>query len=129
MNDKVYRFEFPFPAIVMHPNHASSRMAVARAKAGYKALIHALTLNQLSGEKPMLKYARMDTTWQFKQNRNRDRDNLLCWFKTGIDAITEAGMFENDSGVVHMPARIVIVKGESERVLVEIQECDPEFWK
>jgi len=129
MNETIYKFTFRMPPAVLHPNARGSHFAKIRPRQQYRDYVHALALQQTGSSRPMLPFCRMDMVWYYPKNNSRDRDNILCWFKTGLDGLGDAGIFGNDNSVIPMPVRIVVEPKCIARVEVEIQQCDPEEWK
>jgi crossover junction endodeoxyribonuclease RusA len=49
------------------------------------------------------KAAEIQAHFRFKQDRRRDRDNLLASLKAAFDGLVDARLLSDDSGVTHLP--------------------------
>lgn len=131
---KNYRFEVPgLPSRELSPNARVHWAVRSRAAGDYKGLVYFHALNQLNledatrlagKERIALKRALLDLTFVFKENRRRDRDNLIAMFKAGLDAIRQLGLIEDDSSE-HLLIGSVSVEVDAARApltIIEIKE-------
>ena len=97
----------PIPPRILSPNvtigSIGGRMAKATAIKKQRELARLVTLEALNGEKPMLKIAHIYITWFSKTAREIDRDNLQGILKSTFDGMADAGLFDNDKGLVYWP--------------------------
>ena len=112
----------PLPDPVLNPNGRKHWRAIAAAKkkARENARIHALAaLGRRTP--PRWKEAIWSATFYFKDARRRDKDNFISAMKAHRDGVADAGVVENDSGFVLLPAVFCVDKARP-RVEVEIRE-------
>lgn len=53
-----------------------------------------------------LREATILSRFWFRDRRRRDRDNLLASMKSAYDGLVDAGILEDDSGVIHLPIEV-----------------------
>lgn len=68
------------------------------------------------------KAAEIQAHFHFKQDRRRDRDNLLASLKAAFDGLVDAGLLADDSGVTHLPT--TYEKAEPVGVFLTIRRLD-----
>jgi len=71
---------------------------------------------------PFIK-ARLNLTFVFAEQRRRDRDNCLASFKTGLDAIVDAGLLLDDDAE-HLEIGKVDILVDPERAPLTIIELE-----
>jgi len=87
-------------------------MIKARAKKHYRTLAFVMALHTLGRRsRPRWVEAKVWSVFFCKTKRTRDRDNALASMKSAFDGITDAGIMANDSGMIHMPVRFEIDRG------------------
>lgn len=59
---------------------------------------------------PAWKRATAQATFYVKVNRRRDADNALASLKPVFDGLRDAGVIDDDSGLVHLPVEFVVDK-------------------
>jgi Holliday junction resolvase RusA-like endonuclease len=106
----------PLPPKSLHTNARVHFMAKSKATKAYR-LEAAITAGQYKS-KPRWENAHVHIVYFFKDERRRDKDNLLAWLKAAMDGIADAGIVSNDSGFVYMP---VLVTKDPKRPRVEIE--------
>lgn len=119
---KSVTISLPLPHRILHPNGRTRahkwRSVVIKKERG---IAHSLAIAASANAKPRWKRATMESRWYFKTNARRDTDNLVAWAKAYIDGIADAGIVENDCGIVQLPPTIAVDK-VNPRVEITIQE-------
>lgn len=121
MNTESIKITLRLPGTVLSPNaprgtHWAVRRDAIRAYRGL-ACAEAMAI----GNRNRWKSAEQRATFYFTANRNRDGDNFLARLKPVWDGLQDAGVLDNDSGLVHHPVKFEIDK-ENPRVEIEIRE-------
>ena len=62
----------------------------------YYSCVDTRNRGEKEGMKFPLRRAKLDLTVVFRGVRRRDRDNILARFKSGLDAVKDAGLIEDD---------------------------------
>lgn len=99
----------------------ANAVKAARQEAGYTALSW---LNERRLEAPRWKQATVKARFYFREKRRRDRDNCAGSLKATWDGLADAKIFENDSGVTHLPPEIH-VDPKNPRLEIEIEGASP----
>lgn len=94
------------PPKELSPNSRCHYMAKANKAKKYRAA--AFMVARAQPIRKAWKEATIQATFYFKQNRRRDKDNLLAMLKNAFDGIADAGVVANDSGFTHLPVQIEI---------------------
>jgi crossover junction endodeoxyribonuclease RusA len=68
------------------------------------------------------KSAEIQAHFRFKQDRRRDRDNLLASLKAAFDGLVDARLLADDSGLTHLP--VTFEKSEPVGVTLTIRRTD-----
>lgn len=71
-----------------------------------------------------LKRAKLNLTFVFRQERRRDKDNLVAMFKPGLDALVKVGLLTDDDSE-HLTIGEVKVEVDKERaplIIIELEE-------
>lgn len=55
---------------------------------------------------PMYKRAWVEIEWEHKTARLPDKDNIIAWLKSGIDGLTDAGIFADDRDIDFASPRV-----------------------
>lgn len=104
------RLTLPLPAKPLQPNArahwASKAKEVRRAReaARWQSVQYCLAHRALKGPaRPHWPSANVQITLYAKDRRRRDADNVLASCKAYFDGIADAGVVENDAGMVHHP--------------------------
>lgn len=109
--------QLELPPKELSPNARPHFMAKARLTKKYRST--AAMLARLKRPEKPWETALVQTTWYFKTNRKRDRDNLLASMKAAFDGLADGGVVGDDAGFVHLPPVIEIDK-ERPRVVITI---------
>ena len=113
--------QLELPPRELSPNARPHYMAKARKTKKYRQTV-AMLARLKRPERPW-KNALVLTTWYFKTNRRRDRDNLLASMKSAFDGLADGGVVEDDAGFVHLPPVIKVDK-EQPRVVITVERFD-----
>lgn len=89
-----------------------------KAKKSYRETAHAFAQKALK-RKPKWSVAKVQCHFFHQVKRRRDGDNLLASMKSAFDGLVDAGVFTDDSGLIHLPVQKSIDK-ESPRVEITI---------
>ncbi len=101
--------ELPLPSPWLSPNKTvgsrGGRLAKATATKKYREAARLIALAALPADAP---YDALSIQCRFfhKQNRKRDKDNLLASMKSAFDGIADAGWVGDDSQLTYMPVQI-----------------------
>tara|TARA_B100001094_G_scaffold289115_1_gene305803 strand:- start:158 stop:559 length:402 start_codon:yes stop_codon:yes gene_type:complete len=115
------------PSNPLKPNSRPHYMAKARAVKAYRNA--AFLLAKLKAPATPWSGCLVYTTWYFKTNRRRDRDNLLASMKPAFDGIADAKVVDDDADMIHMPPAMN-VDPEYPRVVVTIERFNnADAWK
>lgn len=111
----------PLPPKECHPNARPHHMAKARATKKYRTTVAVLARAAL-GRTPAPKWKKVEVypVFRVSTNRNRDRDNALASLKAAFDGLRDAGVIEDDSGVIPHPVEFVVDKATG--VVLTIKE-------
>lgn len=120
---RTIRISLPIPHARLSPNarvHWRAKMTATRLTRAAARLCAVLEMGRIGWRSPA-RAATVQATFYFRQERSRDRDNLLAMLKSSFDGLADAGIIANDSGLTHLP---VVVKKDSidPRVELLIQE-------
>lgn len=78
-----------------------------------------------AGDRERMSRVRIDATWRFRVQRDRDLDNLIAGLKPILDGLVDAGMITGDSSEVvqEITGRVEVVgsKGQ-DGILLRIEE-------
>lgn len=99
----------PIPPRALSPNVRSHWAAKARAVERYRALACQRACRMLRKEKmapPLYGRAYVEIEWEHKTARLPDKDNIVAWLKSGIDGLTDAGIFKDDRDVDYASPRV-----------------------
>ena len=106
-----------------NPNSRTHWRARETAKILVQDEIIALVREQ-NWDHPALPMANVKLTWTFPDNRRRDPDNLVAASKPLIDALTKAGVIEDDSWQ-HMNLEIAWERGNKAETKIEVSPFLP----
>jgi len=98
------------PPPQLHPNFRS-RSHWPKTNAIKKYRLEAFYAAKLAigkGKPPRWKRAETHVTFYFKVIRNRDEDNISATMKSVWDGLQDAGIVENDSGLVHKTVTLLV---------------------
>ena len=121
MNTITISLSIPPPEL--SPNGRYHWAAKSRQVKKYRAQAQLLCRAQ-TYEKPRWKQATVSVVWYHPDRRRRDRDNLQASLKAAFDGIADAGIVDNDSGLIHLPAALEIDR-QNPRVEITIAKCQP----
>lgn len=118
----------PIPPKATHPNNRPFTAMGARAKAAAAkrqredACIAALAEMNEPGRpyKPRWKNVTVQATFhrQGRQAKLMDLDNSIAWLKNSIDGLADAGVIENDRGVVPLPCSQLLGDAAKDNMVV-----------
>lgn len=97
----------PAPPKALHPNSRPHWRAKAAATKKYRRAVGMLAMEQLGRVEPW-KSATCYATFYVRDKRRRDADNALASLKAAFDALRDAGVIEDDSGLSHAPVRFIV---------------------
>ena len=114
----------PHPPAAVRPNARVHWARKAQAVKAYRTQSKVYTMQQLAGQKPMWKKARVLITWEAIHSMAPDPDNIVASMKAAFDGMQDAGVVVNDRGI--WPERPVIVKNRPwpQVVLTITEETD-----
>lgn len=102
--------------------HWSKKSGPVKVSRQYAAMETTNVLNRARiWTPPRWKNAEMIAVFYYATNRRRDRSNSAACLKAYEDGIADAGIVENDCGMVPMPSELLIDK-EHPRVEITIRE-------
>lgn len=115
------KLTLPLPAPSLQPNARACWQAKSRAVK--KARWDAAQVASTARDKPPEPWERaaVRLTFYFRSKRKRDTDNLIGYCKSYFDALQDAGVILNDSGLTHLPP-VQLIDRENPRVEIEIVE-------
>lgn len=101
------------PAKELSPNgryYFMKKSAATKAARLESKLLAISKMNELGIDPPRWKTATMKARFYFPTKRRRDRSNCAASLKAHEDGLTDAGVWQDDSGVVHEPPEILFDK-------------------
>lgn len=115
----------PLPSRELSPNGRFHWRSSARAKKFARLTAKYATEAQAGfaragGE---MAKATCEARFYFKQDRRRDRDNLLASLKAYFDGVADAGLVRNDSDMTYLPV-VVAIDRTNPRVELHITETE-----
>ena len=119
-----FTLDLPIPHKMLHPNSKVFSLRAAYARSArvkeYRQAVRLLAEVALNRrDPPRWKEAVAQAVFRYPDpGRRRDRGNLFGWLKAGFDGLQDAGIIEDDSGLVHQPVRIE--KADSPHVVITI---------
>jgi hypothetical protein len=118
----VFSLEVAHPPRPLHPNAGRTQAQRMRrqCRRDYRSLCFAAAKSSLPENWAPLERALWRGVWYFGTNRRRDEDNLIGWMKAGLDGLTDAGVWVDDSVASPLPPRIVIDPEREGRVVLEV---------
>lgn len=91
------------PPAVLHPNARFSWRKKIGPRKKYRQSCGLRAYGASGGLRPRWKRATCHLCYYRASKRPMDRDNLLAWAKSAIDALQDAGIIENDKGLTFLP--------------------------
>lgn len=119
---KVVRLVLPLPPRELSPNARVHWAKKSKMTAMYRRIADGYLRSNMrlwNMEPPHWERAQVQVTFCVRDRRRRDPDNLAASLKAVWDGFTDAGLFADDRGLVHMPVRVT-VDPKDPRVMVEI---------
>lgn len=117
------RITLPPPAKCLSPNARSHYMMKANATKAYRCDTAYKARAALGRAKPpKWKRATVQLTFRVLTNRRRDADNALASMKAAFDGLRDAGVIEDDSGLVHLPVQWEVDRSRMPVVEVVVKE-------
>ena len=115
----------PLPSRELSPNGRFHWRSAARAKKFARLTAKYGTEAQAGFVRAGREMARAtcEARFYFKQDRRRDRDNLLASLKAYFDGVADAGLVRNDSDITYLPVVVAIDKANP-RVELHITEVE-----
>lgn len=118
---RIFKITLGLPPRELSPNVRANWPAKARATRKYREYAWAVTLSKIGRRiAPQWKRATVQATFFFQTKRRHDKDNLLANLKPAFDGIADAGLVENDAGLIHLPVEIVVEPGMWEHVELDV---------
>ncbi len=111
--------QLPTPPSALKPNERVHWRVKAKATKAYR---EAARWAAHAPHPSAWKAAEIQAHFRFKQDRRRDRDNLLASLKAAFDGLVDAGLLADDSGVTHLPT--TYEKSEPVGVTLTIRRID-----
>ena len=102
---KIIRLVLPLPSGNLSPNSRCGWRAKAHSTAKYREAGYIVGLDAKSRSAFPRPWAAAEMRYRFfhRDSRRRDPDNLLASLKAAIDGIVDAGILEDDNGLIHQP--------------------------
>lgn len=122
-----FRVTIPAPPPQLSPNHyvgsRGGRLRRARLTKAYRQTVGLLAHQALDGQPPpRWNSATARAVFVVNTQRRRDGDNALASLKAAWDALRDAGIIEDDSGLAHEPVRFIVeTRADWPRGCVEIE--------
>ena len=116
------RLVLPLPPKELSPNARVHWRVKAASTKQTRLLAHSIAAGTLIAARrkaPGWKRAEVQITYSAKRRRWPDPDNLLASMKASIDGMTDAGLFADDRGLVHLPP-VLALDRKSPRVEITI---------
>ena len=120
MTDEPIKITLRLPDPCLSPNARVNWRVKHGATKKYRRSAFLLATEQ-AGACPGLIRATQQATFYYPTKRRRDGDNLLSMLKPVWDGLVDAGVLDDDAGLIHMPVKVEIDK-ENPRVEIEIRE-------
>lgn len=112
----------PIPPTVLSPNARAHWAVKARAVKKARGEARLLALAALGrNHPPRWKAAQAVVTWYAATRRRQDRDNLSARLKATYDGIADAGIVEDDSGLLPLPP-VLAHDPKNPRVVIVLSE-------
>lgn len=115
----------PLPSRDLSPNSRVYWRRHAEAKKVLREHAHLAALDIMNVtllKPPRWKRATAKVRWFAKEARyTPDRDNIIAWLKAAFDGFADAGVWENDRNVTHLPAETAVDKANA-RVEIDVFE-------
>jgi Holliday junction resolvase RusA-like endonuclease len=111
----------PLPAPALSPNARKHWGPKAKAVAKARGDAYLAATDAIARQKPEglpWESATAQPVFYFRDRRRRDRDNCGAMLKAYFDALQDAGVIVNDSGLAPLPPTIEIDKADPRVVLV-----------
>jgi crossover junction endodeoxyribonuclease RusA len=112
------RLTLPLPPRELHPNARPHWAKKARAVRDYRRLAWAYARDAVHPNPPRWKEAETRVVFYFATHRTRDGDGAAAALKAAWDGIADAGVVENDAGLVHYPPTLRV---DRDRPRVELE--------
>lgn len=109
----------PLPPAALKPNARVHWRTKAKATKAYRETARWAALVP---HPSAWKSAEIQAHFRFKQDRRRDRDNLLASLKAAFDGLVDARLLADDSGLTHLP--VTFEKAEPVGVTLTIRRTD-----
>lgn len=84
---KTIEFVVPLPPMACHPNSRANRWARSSAQRQYRGDVFIAVYEFFEGSLPRLERATISLAFKTKTAHQHDRDNLVAWFKAGLDSL------------------------------------------
>lgn len=94
---RLFVIRLPHPPKACHPNTRSHFMAKASAVKKYRTAACLVAMEAQGAARPVrMKRARVTVVAKYRDERARDKDNILASLKSAFDGLADAGLVEND---------------------------------
>lgn len=95
--------KLPYPPSINHYwRHVGNRTLISRTGREFRDVMQAEVIRQIGKPEPLTEAVELLLMFTAPDRRRRDLDNLL---KPALDALTHAGVWQDDSQVVRIDAR------------------------
>ena len=98
------------PPAILSPNKQSHWAVKARRAKKYRAearIAAIAAFNELGVDPPRFATASIKCRFYYRNKARRDADNSMASIKSGIDGLTDAGVWIDDSGVTWLPVELL----------------------
>lgn len=120
----VFELRVPRPPKSQSPNSRTHWRVKSIDKKKYRETVEILARSKAEGRELKLTKCKIVSHWIFKRKARRDSDNLIGSLKAAFDALTRAGVLDDDYEVEHgHPQQVVIRDSPSEYVVLRVY-CD-----
>lgn len=108
VNDSSIKITVGIPARVLSPNTRCHWAVKAKATKSARIESWAATQIAMDGMKGNWVAAECQAYWYARDSRVRDRDNCLASLKATFDGFKDGGLLKDDSGLIHLPLRLLV---------------------
>jgi len=119
----------PLPLAELSPNARVFWAKKAKITKAYREYTWAETKKRLGrSDPPRWAEATVQATFYYPTAHKHDRDNALASLKAAFDGIADAGVVENDAGLIHLPVKMEIDRDRPrlELVIEGKDDTDPD---
>ena len=113
------------PPRILSPNarpHWGRLASVKKRRREMVAMLARASMGQV--DPPRWKQAELTPVFYWPSSRRRDRDNAQAMLKADIDGLVDAGLLDDDEGLLTMPAGMLVDKA-APRVVLVVRDLGP----